>query len=204
MQDEDSNSTSSFSYKRGRQSGHTRNGPTLGGRLVTIYGKEFEAKHPTTAYVRLEVRDLWSASVLSISRTRSWRVNTRRWWKSSWCGRFGGKSAERGAQDCRYDPPVVTHIEPARGHTYGGYNLTIEGQNFGVDQAVSVSVGKSPCCEIKKIIDSSFASCLLDWYEFKVIVDHLGNHRRDEPRSFDSPVIKISYVVFESEAREFQ
>ena len=29
-----------------------------------------------------------------------------------------------------YDPPVVTHIEPARGHTYGGYNLTIEGRTL--------------------------------------------------------------------------
>ena len=49
-----------FSYKRPVVNRVTpRNGPTLGGRLVTIYGKEFgEAKHPTTAYVRLEGKGL--------------------------------------------------------------------------------------------------------------------------------------------------
>jgi len=188
-----------FSYKRPVVTRVTpRTGPTLGGRLVTIYGKEFgEAKHPSTAYLRLEGKGLVECET---SEHLTDKVVTCKTPEGG--GKYRGVVVSVGNQQSEelkifnYDPPVVTDIYPKHGHTYGGYNLTIEGQNFGVDQAVTVMIGKIHCCDVDRVSDSKLICKVSAGFgtNLGVTVDHLGNQNKDGPRfTFDSP--RINAVV---------
>lgn len=195
----DARSTSSVHYEYvGPTVSHVEPslGPVYGGSEITVFGDGFgtgpdaveafvggKACQSTTYVKETEVKCVTPAGLATGKPALvSVRVGAHR-------------SYTRGAEArFLYEAPVVSHVSPMSGPSYGGNKIHVHGRNFGADyQHVRVTVGGRPCAELEHL-SNTHLSCVVppgagEHNELVVAVDDYSSPRNALWYSYRPPTV---------------
>eukprot|EP00808_Paulinella_micropora_P020578 g61239.t1 len=123
-----------FSYKGPTITSVSRSsGPTLGGEPLTIEGVNFGLS-PQAFFS--SVVPIYIAPTATPTHTRYITTVPLGQGQRFITITVGGQSSSAFAFSYRYNRPVVTSLNPSSGESAGNYNVTITGENFGVNGEV--------------------------------------------------------------------